>query len=247
MQTIKTLNPSFESAHFKLSYQEVYLHNGSGTALLMQNATGHDLAFGFDGQYRNTWDPSPARVTRVSHQSDYTDIEIETGLIQKIDRIYKNVPLLEIIYQRNDSDWTEDFIRAEGRESEICFVMYGMKDVKGFGEGQALWKKSEQLCGHNYGDCFIEANASTLTQCLYKGHFIYGFLNEKTGIGTGFVYPTQLGVHEWKVWWTEENKIEIEYAPHHKTASRWIFPVYRGKEELMAFGQWVVDSYAYEL
>ena len=247
MDNLTPKNPSFESDYFILNYQEVYLHNVTGTALLLRDKKGNQLAFGFDGHYRNTWDPSPARVTRVTQQNNYTDIEIETGLVHKIDRIYKNIPLLEIIYQRNDADWTEDFIKAEGRESSISFVMYGMKDINSFSEGQALWKKSEELCGHNYGDCFIKANKSSIQDCQYKGHFIYGFLNKKSGIGTGFVYPTLLGIHEWKVWWTESNKIEIEYAPKQKTASRWIYPVSNGKHELLTFGKWVVDNYAYEL
>jgi hypothetical protein len=174
----------------------------------------------------------------------YVDVEVTTGLTQKIDRVYRDKPILELIYLQNDADWTEDFIRVNGTEEDVTFVMHGAPDVVGLSAGKALWDASEKLCGHNYGDCFLRANRTTVEACDYKGHFIYGCIDAASGYGSGFVYPTWITVQEWKVWWTETHKLEIEYAPHQKTGRRWIYAVTGGKAEALDMGRWIVDTLA---
>lgn len=233
-----------ENERVRYRYGHGYLHNGNGVSIqqFVDLYTAKNYAYGFDGHYKDGWDGPTVDILNVKSTEAYVDVEIQTGLIHKIDRLYHGLPILEIIYQRNEADWTEDFIRADGAEDEIAFVMYGMADVVGLVQGKALWAASEKRCDHNYGDCFIAVNGSDVATCTYKGYFIYGFINEQTGHGAGFVYPTWITTCEWKVWWTEQNKIEIEYAPHGQTGKRWIYAVTQGKSEIVSVGQSLVDN-----
>ncbi len=235
-----------ETDLFTYAYGHGYLHNGEGVSItrFVHKPSGVNSAYGFDGQYKaNAWDTVPATITQVVEGNETVDIHIQTGQTRKIDRIYRDMAAIHIIYQENNADWTEDFIGADGESEDITFAMYGLPDVVGLHQGKAIWDASEQLCGHNYGDCFIRAAGGTLDGCIYKKHFIYGFFNKRTGCGAGFVYPTWITTHEWKVWWTESHKIEIEYAPAGKTGERLIFAVAHGRDELIDIGKRWLDRY----
>jgi hypothetical protein len=237
-------NLSVETDAFLYAYGDGYLHNGSGVSItrFIDKKTGDNTAYGFDAQYRDgAWDNQSARFTTINPAPDYVDVHVQTGQTRKIDRLYRDVPGIHLIYHENNADWTEDFIHATGEADDITFIMHGLDDVIGLGGGKALWSKSEAACGHNYGECFITAAGGTVEGCLYKGHFIYGFINRRTRHGTGFVYPTWITTHEWKVWWTETHKIEIEYAPHSKTGERFIFPIQQGRSDMLRWGHWWVD------
>lgn len=226
----------------RLTYQygHGYLHNGDGTSItrFVDAQTGKNYAYGFDGQYKDgAWDGRSVTLGTPVQHDHFVDIPVKTGQTDKIDRLYLHQPILEIIYQRNEADWTEDFIHAAGAENEIAFVMHGMKDVVGLSQGKALWDAAEAQFGHNYGDHFLAVNGSSVAGCVYHGHFIYGFIHQPSGHGVGFVYPTWITTHEWKVWWTEQNKIEIEYAPHGNLGRRWIFAVTGGRDEVLDVGQ----------
>ncbi len=237
---------TIETGHLRYQYGTGYLHNGDGYSItqFIDKRTQENTAYGFDGQYLgDAWDATPTQITAIHDTDAYVNIHVQTGLTRKIDRVYKDSPAIEIIYQENNADWTEDFIRAVGEESDITFVMYGLDDVVSLAQGKALWDKSESICGHNYGDCFIQAAGGKVEDCYYKKHFIYGYINRQTGHGTGFVYDTEITLREWKVWWTETHKIEIEYAPHSKTGKRYIFGVVNGRDEIIATGQqWLASQ-----
>lgn len=232
---------------FTYAYGHGYLHNGEGVSItrFVDKQTSVNYAYGLDGQYKaNAWDSSPARITQVVERGETVDLHIETGQTRKIDRIYRDMAAIHILYQTNTADWTEDFIRAEGDPTDITFVMHGLPDVVGLQQGKALWDASERLCGHNYGDCFIRAAGGTLKGCTYNDHFIYGFINHRTGHGAGFVYPTGITTREWKVWWTETHKIEIEYAPAGKTGERLIYAVREGRDALIETGRQWIDRFS---
>lgn len=230
-----------ETEYLSYSYGQDYLHNGSGVSItqFVDKRTGQNTAYGFDGQYKGSaWDDQTAVFTDLMEFDDYIDLHVRTGQTRKVDRIHRHVPALELIYQENTADWTEDFIRAHGPEADITFIMYGLPDVVSLEQGRKLWNISEGACGHNYGDCFIAAAGASLKECQIDGHFLYGYINRQTGQGTGFAYPTWITTREWKVWWTESHKIEIEYAPHGNTGRRLIFPLLNGREELLQVGRW---------
>lgn len=223
-----------------IQYGQRYLHNGEGAAITrFEDArTGVNYSLGFDAQYRGqAWDAQPVTLGVPEVNERFADMLVRTGQTDKIDRLYRDVPILEITYSRNLADWTQDFIHTPGAEADIAFVMDGMADVVSLGQGRALWQAAEAQFGHNFGDHFITVNGSTVERCMVDGHFIYGFVNRVTGHGLGIVYPAWITTHEWKVWWTEANRIEIEYAPHGNLGRRWIFAVTQGKDEVLEIGR----------
>jgi hypothetical protein len=245
-----------ETDRIKYRYVTGYLHDGQGMAIreFVNKATGENHSAGFDGLWLGStrmWDNTPVIFNAVVPGSSSVDIHVTTGLTKKIDRLYPGLSGIEIQYLENTSTWTEDFIEVAGEGTDIAFVMYGMNDIVGFQEGLRVQRESEQLAlmryGHkeNYGDTFIEANGSTPAQCDYKGHFIYGFINQKTGRGMGFVYPTAISIPDWRVWWTKANKIEIEFAPQGQTGKRWLYAVTSGKDEVIRVGQGLVDNFGF--
>jgi hypothetical protein len=221
-------------------YGHGYLHNGEGTSIVsfVDATADEEYAYGFDGQYRDgSWDGTPVTFGAPREGDGYVDVPVRTGHTTKIDRLHRDAPVLEIIYSRNESEWTEDFIRGPGPTDHLAFVMHGMEDVVGLEAGRRLWRQAEARYGHNHGDHFLSVAGSSVARCTHHGHFIYGIVSLVTGHGVGFVYPVWITTHDWKVWWTEERKIEIEYAPGGKPGRRWIFPVTEGKAEVLEVGQ----------
>lgn len=246
---------SVENGRIGWRYQLGYLHDGPGMAIrqFVDKETGEDLSGGFDAIFMGfSWDRRPVVFDMVVPGPWSVDIHVTTGLTRKIDRIYYGFPGVEIEYLVNDAEWVEDFFHVQGDEEEdIAFVMYGMNDIVGMAEGQRLWKASEDLARMkfnqrvNRGDTFIEAAGATVEGCTYKGRFIYGFVNRITGRGVGAVYDARIGVPNFRVWWTEKSRIEIEYAPDGQLGKRWIFAVKEGKAEVMSMGRFLIDNDGY--
>ncbi|MBD3392561.1 MAG: hypothetical protein GF418_10775 [Chitinivibrionales bacterium] len=106
-----------------------------------------------------------------------------------------------------------------------------------------MWDEAEAACGHNHGDCFIEANGSTVDACTYNGYFIYGMINRDNGHGIGVVYPTSLAVHDWKIWWDKDNCISTEaFTGSGAGAKKWFIGLRNGKEGLFTLGKAIVDA-----
>lgn len=238
---VDTETKQVETDHLLYRYGSGYLHNGDGVSIIefIDKRTMQNTAYGFDGQYKGqAWDDTPVQILKVVESAETLDLHIQTGQTTKIDRIYRDRPVLEIIYEENHADWTEDFVRAYGEAEHVAFIMHGLPDIAGLAQGKALWDAAEMACGHNYGECFLQAAGGSVATCQIDAHFVYGYVNRRTGYGTGFVYPTWITTREWKVWWTETHKIEIEYAPHENTGRRVIFPITNGREEMMATARW---------
>jgi len=232
----------------KIKYNYAGGSFGMGIRNFINKTTGEDHCNPFDaiGTGYALYDQTPVQFKSVTAKSDYLEIEVKTGKTTKIERIYKNAAALEIQYTQMDALWLEDKTRVAG--SMISMVMYGMKDIDGQSRGKWLWKESERLSqekynnAHNFGDTFIEANGSTVDQCTYKGHLIYGMINRENGQGIGFVFPTSINVHNWKVWWDGPNLISYEWFPYGKLHKRWIFAVTGGKPEVISVGKAIVDK-----
>lgn len=259
--TVSEASRSVEMAPVKWQYAYGYLHGGDpnidlgwgwgwGIRNFVDNETGEDHSGGFDAVYKNyKWDKTPVVVGTPVDRGQFVDIPVTTGLSKKIDRLYYGFAGLEIEYLENTSEWTEDFIHVAGAENDLVFVMYGMDDVVGMTEGRRLWKESERISVEtygrpkaNYGDTFIEANGATVDDCSYQGHFIYGLINRTTGRGIAGVYPTSFTVQDFRIWWTEVNRIEIEFAPNGKIGKRWLFRVDGGRDQVVSLGKALVDA-----
>lgn len=193
-------------------------------------------------------DGSRPEFLSVTPHDGYVEIHVEIGNREKKERIYEGFPILEIEYVNIGCLWIDDAFAVQG--DDVSFVMYGMDDINGMAEGRAVWAASEDIAQekygnhHNFGDTFIEANGSTVDECKYEGYFIYGMVNRRTGHGVGTVYPTELTVHDWKVWWDAKNLINTEIFPkgNGNGVKRWWFPVTGGKTELISTGKAIVDA-----
>jgi hypothetical protein len=99
-------------------------------------------------------------------------------------------------------------------------------------------------CGHNFGDCYLEAAGSTVEQVTYKEHFIFGFHDRTSGVGLGFVLPSRIGLHNgWKLW----SMYNYESFPFYGTEKslplkRWIFVTTTGKEGILEIGKAIADN-----
>lgn len=210
----------------------------------INKSTNEDLSYSFDaiGTGYAKYDTTEVEFTQIIPENNSVQIEIKTGKTRKFERIFKDLSVLEIEYLEMNALWIEDKIQVAGDSSDITFVMYGMKDIVGMTEGKRLWDEAEKACGHNFGDCFIKANGSTPEKCDYNGYFVYGVINRKTGHGVGFVYPTSITIHDWKVWWDGINQIAIEFFPRGNMGKRWIFTIMEGKDEILKIGKSIVNQ-----
>ena len=234
-----------ENRYFR--YRHGQLNSGfhfSGIRDFVNKETGEDHALIIEalGTGYAEYDPTVETFSKVLDENDYLEMYIRTGKSEKVERMYKDLPLMEIQYTAMGALWVEDKFQVAGSRSRLAFSMYGMDDVVGIDRGQELWQKAEAACGHNFGDCFIRANGSTVLDVTYRDHFIYGMINLDTGKGIGFVYPTRVAVHDWKVWWDDVGQISIEFFPESRVGTRYIFLIDGGREEMIEFGKMVVDS-----
>lgn len=208
----------------------------------MTTGESHSDPFDCMGTGYAKYDDTPVVFENIRFSENFVDIDVATGQTRKTDRIHRPYPVLEIAYHRMEALWIEDKIRVSGDSGDICFVMNGMDDILGMDEGKSLWAESERLAekkydnAHNFGDTFIEANSSTVEDCICNGHFIYGMINRATGRGMGFVHPIVLGVKDWKVWWDEPGLISVEFFPQKAVGKRWLFTVDGGKEQILSMG-----------
>ncbi len=244
--SLKVQSPSV-SWQYKLGY----LHETDGVSMrsFIDPDTKEDYSGGFDAAFKNyAWDKAPAAFTSIVPMDRYVDISVTTGLGQKVDRLYYGFAGVELRYVRSDAEWIEDFFHVAGQPEDIAFVVRGMNDIVGVSEGKRLWQASAALAYEkygqkvNYGDTFIEANGGKLQDCLYKNHLIYGFINKRTGRGMGAVYPMQISPKDFRMWWTEANRMEIEFAPGGTTGTRWLFRVTKGRDEIIYMGKALVDA-----
>lgn len=217
---------------------------GFGLSAFTNKATGEDHAWVIDasGTGYAAYDTSRPQIVDVVEGDDVLEVQVRTGKTRKVERLYRDLPILEIEYTRMSALWIEDKMLVAGPGDQIAFVMYGMEDIVGRSEGRRLWREAEEACGHNFGDCFIRANGATPEAAQYGKHFIYGMVNLQSGRGVGFVYPTALTIHDWKVWWDEANTISVEFFPQGRLGKRWIFAVEGGREEIMNVGKAIVDG-----
>jgi hypothetical protein len=242
------MTPVFENAAWRFTHGPGYIHGElPGYSLWLTNRRYPQkppAPYDAIGTGYALYDEVPYQIVGCTETGEYREQVVKTAKTRKTERFYKDRPLYEIRYDAMDALWLEDKIDVWGEPDDIRFVMHGMKDLVGMAEGKALWAAAEKVAGHNFGDAFIEQNGSTVDACTYRGYLIYGMVNQRTGEGYGFTFPTQIAVHDWKVWWDEPNRIAVEFFPYGRTGERAIFAVTGGREEVLATGRTWVESRA---
>ncbi|MFC1558207.1 hypothetical protein ACFL40_02510 [candidate division KSB1 bacterium] len=187
----------------------------------------------------------PASYELLNENSDMVEVRItftDSVDVVKRERIYRNLPILEIEYEKLSIWWWEDFF--DNPDDSVVVSVYGIPQDITKGLHTEYKKTAEEKCGHNFGDCFINAADSDSAKCTYKEHFIFGVHSTRTGRGIGEVLPVKIGLHDgWKLWWSDRNIPNYESFPVKELPiKRWIFIYKGGRQGLMKMGKAIVDE-----
>jgi hypothetical protein len=163
--------------------------------------------------------------------------------VQKSYRIYRDFPLLEIEYDKLDLLWYEDFYAFPENENRV-YTIYGIPDDIDADIHAQYRKTAEERCGHNFGDCYLRAAGSSVTQSTFGGYMIFGFFDKETGLGLGFVFPASIGLHNGFKLWSMYNYESFPFYQAEKQLplKRWIFVTTRGRDQILAIGKVIADN-----
>lgn len=186
-------------------------------------------------------------TTFVAKTVDDTMVQADVSLqgcakVRKSYRLYRDLPVLEIVYDQLDLLWWEDWY-AMPPESDRLYTIFGIPEDMD-STHQALFREiAEKECGHNFGDCFLKAAGSSVAQSTYKDHLIFGFFRKSTQRGLGFIIPARIGVHNgFKLW----SMFNYETFPFYQMVKelplkRWIFITTSGGDGILTTGKAIVD------
>jgi len=163
--------------------------------------------------------------------------------VQKKYRLYRDLPLLEIEYDKLDILWYEDFYSIPENEDRV-YTIYGITDEIDVVKHEQFRKTAEERCGHNFGDCYLEAAGSNVKQSTYNGHLIFGFHSRTSGLGLGFVIPVRIGMHNGFKLWSMHNYESFPFLGIEKQLplKRWIFVTTKGGRGILDLGKTIADN-----
>ncbi len=204
------------------------------------------------------YDQSEATIKSITDKGKYLELSIVTGKMDMLQRIYKGTSILEIEYVKRSCIWNEDKI---AKLPNSLFVMHGLDDMN-VEKWRSVSNKAK-MNGEPFGDRFIEAAGGTISGCLYRGYFIFGIIDQKTGRGIAFLHPAKVtsgagapvaplaksnaiqfdAIKDWKIW---DDFSAIEYFGF-SAKRRWIYAVSKGKSEVMEVGKAILDNGASSL
>lgn len=221
-----------------------------GLTRLIYKPTGDNLALALDvhgcgyAQYQHL----DGVTTFALAEQDSLMMNVEVTMsgcvdVQKKYRLYRDLPLLEVEYEKLDILWYEDFYSEPENENRV-YTIYGIPDEIDAGKHDRFRKAAEDRCGHNFGDCYLEAAGSSVEQSTYSGHLIFGFHDKNTGLGMGFVLPTRIDMHNGFKLWSMYN---YESFPFHRIEkdlplTRWIFVTEKGRDGILEVGKTIADN-----
>ncbi len=162
--------------------------------------------------------------------------------VRKKERIFRDLPILEIEYSKLNLLWWEDFYSASNSHERV-YVFYGIDQLI-TSKMQANYREvAEKNCGHNFGDCYLQAAGSDIKQSTYKGYVIFGFFDVNTQVGMGFVLPESIGLHDGFKLWSMHNYESFPFYHMQKKLplKRWIFATSKGREGILSMGKAIVD------
>lgn len=229
----------------RLSGLTIFNHKPSNTNLAeVMDAYGYDYARYYIG--------GPAKY-KISHKDDdYIETtvsmfseRVNEMRIEKKERIFRDLPILEIEYSKLDLLWWEDFY-SESKEENRAYTIYGIKEEITPEMHATFREKAENSCGHNFGDCYLKAAGSNIEKSIYKGCIIFGFYDMNNQVGLGFVFPASIGVHNGFKLWSMHNyeSFPFYHMQQKLPLKRWIFATSKGKEGILSLGKSIADIYA---
>jgi hypothetical protein len=154
--------------------------------------------------------------------------------VDKRERLFRGLDILEMEYASISVLWYEDFLN---NSSSPTFFLYGVDtDIT------KTYYNQTSCSGENFGDCWMGNMGVSAAACTYKNHLIFGSHNGGDGKGIGEVYPTAMGIHDWKVWWSDRPTANYECFPAAKSnQKRWIYLYEGGREGGIAKGKQICD------
>jgi len=192
----------------------------------------------------------PTKFTQTADNAGYLEVSEQwadngndprngnpmSGSVTKSDRVYKNVPVLEINYSQMNLLWWEDIGRSENSTLAIYGISADIPEAT-FKQYQSCAKNKNG--GEPFGTDLVVCAGSTTAACTYKNYRIHGNINPGTNRGIGFVTPVSVGWKDFKFW----DSYSYEQFPAIKSNfKRWMFAFEGGRTGLMTMGQQIVDN-----
>ena len=252
---VDTINQSISNNLIEIGYGSDKIIEGnklSGLSFFNYKPSGTNLANVLDAYgygYARYYFGGPSTY-EVSHKdSDYVEISVsmrsesKNGVdIQKKERIFRDLPVLEIEYSKLDLLWWEDFYTTDNEENRE-YAIYGIDKEITPEMHKTFWEAAEKNCGHNFGDCYLHAAGSDTTKSTYKGYLIFGYYDTQTQVGLGFVLPGSIGLHNGFKLWSMHNYESFPFykMPQKLPLKRWIFATSKGRDGILSMGKAIVD------
>jgi len=202
-------------------------------------------AYGYDYARYFTGGPTSYEITHTGPLYIEASVMMESGdhrIVQKRERIFRGLPVLEIEYTKLDILWWEDFYNPSGEENRF-YTIYGIEEDITPGLHAEFREKAEQECGHNFGDCFLHAAGSSVEKSTYKGYLIFGFHDDSTDNGLGFIIPSVYDLHNGFKLWSMHNYESFPFLNEEKKLplKRWIYVSENGRQGILSRGKTLVD------
>ncbi len=252
---IDTLNHTISNSLISVGYggDRIPAANNrvSGITEFVYKPFNENLAFALDAygyDYARYFHGGPSRYEVTTKTDEYIEVSIASVIdnqlcVRKKERIFNDLPVLEIEYDELSLLWLQDFYHGKNEENRL-YTICNIPDSIDFKKQESLRKIAEETCGHNFGDCFISATGSTPEKVLYKGCLIFGFYDKDTQVGLGFVLPERIGLRDgFKLW----NMHSYESFPFHRQEKvlpykRWIFATADGRKGIWKMGKAIADA-----
>jgi hypothetical protein len=221
-----------------------------GLTRLIYQPTGENLAQTLDAHgcgyamYQHIDGKTSFALGETDSTSAAVDVTMQGCVdVRKKYRIYRDLPLLEIIYEKLDILWFEDFYSLPENEERV-YTIYGIPDAIDAGKHAQFRKTAEEHCGHNFGDCYLEAAGSGIAQSTYKDFLIFGFHDVSSGTGLGFVLPARIDLHNGFKLWSMYNYESFPFYRIEKRLplKRWIFVTTKGRSGILETGKLIADN-----
>jgi hypothetical protein len=244
---------SMENSLLRVRYGSSPSYWGNGIIEFRNKTWNEDYAVTFDcfGCAAATYDRSGPSTYAVSQETDDM-VEVHVRFtdcvsIDKKDRLFVGLPILEIEYSSHQTMWWEDFFDAT--DTAAVLSIYGVAEdiTKADYIGSLCGPIGSDFCPYcdwyTQGSCFLERAGSSPQECSYNGYLIQGVHSVSTGRGAGMVVPMSIGIDGWKPWWYDA-VYNFEWFGAPDSFKRWIYTYENGRAGMEARGTEIADCAA---
>jgi len=189
----------------------------------------------------NLCDYSKAVISDETEDENMFEYKVTQERQSRWERFYKGLAVIEQeMISTDGSFWLSDVLVVRGQNTSPVFVANG---IDGITRDMAMTHKTSWNDGNVH-----EYSTWKNADIIYKGYAICGFIDSKTGHGTGLVVRTSsVEGGKWLVAYRYnfEPLVCIEYWDATQRAAgskRWYFGVTGGRDEIIEVGKQIVDE-----